>query len=169
MLKERQKNIAKDDSKEKIKFLSFYLKANSATVSPPLSSVLGNIGLNTSNFCKEFNKLTEDLADYIVLKVFLKVNLSSRTWVIKLGKMPITYIFRLISKKKKKKYYGSGGFFFKELYYITLLDFFLVILFFNKIITISEIKNKLAILKSMDIVILINKENITETIKNKNL
>lgn len=151
MLKERKKKKDKEEILSNFKFLSFYLKANSATVSPPLSSVLGNLGLNTSNFCKEFNNLTEDLPEYLLIKVFLKVDLSSRTWVIKLGKVAITYIFRLISLKKKKKFYGSGGFFFKEISYIKLFDFFLVLLFNGNPLIDSEVKNKLSILKSMDI------------------
>ena len=112
MLKERKKKKDKEEILSNFKFLSFYLKANSATVSPPLSSVLGNLGLNTSNFCKEFNSLTEDLPEYLLIKVFLKVDLSSRTWVIKLGKVAITYIFRLISLKKKKKILWFWWFFF---------------------------------------------------------
>jgi len=151
MLKERKKKKDKEEILSNFKFLSFYLKANSATVSPPLSSVLGNLGLNTSNFCKEFNNLTEDLPEYLLIKVFLKVDLSSRTWMIKLGKVAITYIFRLISLKKKKKFYGFGGFFFKEISYIKLFDFFLVLLFNGNALIDSEVKNKLSILKSMDI------------------
>lgn len=152
MLKEKKKK-EKEDSYSNLKFLSFYLKAGTATVSPPLSSVLGNLGLNTSNFCKEFNSLTEDLSEYILLKVFLKIDLVSRTWVIKLGKMPVTYLYRLITFKNKKKCYGSGGFFFKEFSFIKAIDFFLVILFYNNKITAKEIKNKLSILKSMAILI----------------
>ena len=69
MLKEKKKKKKKKNLLINLKFLIFYLKANSATVSPPLSSVLGNLGLNTSNFCKEFNKLTEELSNYFLLKI----------------------------------------------------------------------------------------------------
>lgn len=155
MLKEKKKK-EKEENFNSLKFLSFYLKAGTATVSPPLSSVLGNLGLNTSNFCKEFNKLTEDLTDYILLKVYLKVDLVSRTWVIKIANMPITYLFRLISFKNKKKCKGLGGFFFKEFFFIKVYDFFLVILFFNKKITEKEIKEKLSIIKSMNIILMLN-------------
>lgn len=153
MLKEKKKKKGKEEVLSNLKFLSFFLKANSATVSPPLSSVLGNLGLNTSNFCKEFNKLTEDLSVYLMLKVYLKVDLSSRTWVIKLGGVPVTYIYRIISLKLKKKCYGAGGFFFKEISYINLVDFFLILLFFFKEFNDKEIKNKLSVLKSMNIFI----------------
>ena len=165
MLKEKKKKKEKEEILGNLKFLSFYLKANSATVSPPLSSVLGNLGLNTSNFCKEFNKLTEDLSNYLILKVYIKVDLNSRTWVIKLGEMPITYAYRIISLKTKKKYYGSGGFFFKEISYIKLLDFFLLFYFYNIKISEKEVKNKLSILKSMDIMVEIPTEQKTNWLK----
>ena len=166
MLKEKKKKKEKEEILSNLKFLSFFLKANSATVSPPLSSVLGNLGLNTSNFCKEFNKLTEDLATYLILKVYIKVDLSSRTWVIKLGIMPITYAYRIISLKLKKKYYGAGGFFFKEISYIKLLDFFLLFLFYNKKITNKEVKNKLSILQSMNIMVEMPKDLLLKLKKN---
>lgn len=162
MLQEKKKKKEKEEILSNLKFLSFFLKANSATVSPPLSSILGNLGLNTSNFCKEFNKLTEDLAVYLVLKVYIKVDLSSRTWVIKLGKVPMPYAYSIISFKMKQKQYGAGGFFFKEISYIKLIDFFLLFFFYNIKITDSEIKEKIGILKSMAISI-----EIPEDLKTK--
>lgn len=85
MLKEKKKKINTKIEQQKnvfdntVRCLSFYLKANTATVSPPLSSVLGNMGLNTLNFCKEFNKLTELVDSYIIVKVYLKVNIANRS------------------------------------------------------------------------------------------
>lgn len=158
--KKKKKKINQNLLESNIKFLSFYLKATTAAVSPPLSSILGNLGLNTMKFCKEFNSLTEKLEAYILLKVFVKVDLNLKTWIIKLGRIPVTHIFRIIAKKIKKQVAGLGGFFIKEYFCITLLNFFLVILFLNKIITKNEIFNKLSIIKSMDMLILDNNENI---------
>ena len=162
MLIEKKKRKKKENQnlfELNIKFLSFYLKANTATVSPPLSSVLGNFGLNTNKFCKEFNTLTEDLASYFLIKVYVKIDLNLKTWKIRLGNMPVTYLFRLLSLKKKLQFSGSGGFFVKEYFYITIIDFFLVIIFMNKIITKKEIYNKLSIIKSMDMLIIDDKKN----------
>ena len=81
MLKEKKKKRKENQNlfESNIKFLSFYLKANTATVSPPLSSVFGNLGLNTMKFCKEFNALTEQLNSIFLLKVFVKIDLTSKT------------------------------------------------------------------------------------------
>jgi hypothetical protein len=155
MLKEKKRKKENQNLFESnVKFLSFYLKANTAAVSPPLSSVLGNLGLNTMKFCKEFNSFTEELVSYFLLKVFVKVDLNLKTWSFKLGSVPITFIFRLISFKTKLKFTGLGGFFFKEYYFITLYSFFLVIIFFNKNINKHIIKNYLSIIKSMDMLII---------------
>lgn len=160
MLKERKKKKNKNQLDSNTKFLSFYLKANTATVSPPLSSVFGNLGLNTQKFCKEFNALTEELNSIFLLKVFVKIDLTSKTWNLKISKLPVTFLYRLISLKKKMQFTGLGGFFFKEISYITLKNFFLVILFINNKITKEEILNKLAIIKSMDMAIIDDKEII---------
>ncbi len=139
-----------------IKCLSFYLKANTANVSPPLSSVLGNLGLNTMNFCKEFNTLTESLSSFLILKVYLKVNLNKRSWLIRIGCVPITKMFRFISFKKTLQFSGLGGFFTKDYSYVRLKDFFLVLLFYFSEINSFEVRNKLSILKSMDMFIEFN-------------
>ena len=124
MLKDKKKKKNQNQFESNIKFLSFYLKATSATVSPPLSSILGNFGLNTMQFCKEFNSMTEKLSSYFFIKVFLKIDLNFKTWVFKLGKIPVTHIFRIIAVKIKRQLHGLGGFFFKEFYCITMTNFF---------------------------------------------
>jgi len=148
--KKKEENI--DD--RNLKFLSFYLKASAATVMPPLSSVLGNLGLKTGDFCKEFNSLTINLPSYLWIKVYLKVNMADRNWSIHLGGLPVTFLCRLVSLKKKIKLRGSGGFYFKECSYISLSNFFLLIIFYNGIITQELIKKNLGIIQSMDMLIL---------------
>lgn len=49
--------------------LTIYIKANSAESGPPLGTTLGNIGVNTIKFCKEFNEVTKDLPNYFLLRV----------------------------------------------------------------------------------------------------
>lgn len=156
MLKDRKKKRKENQGLLDVnsKFVSFYLKANTATVSPPLSSVFGNLGLNTMKFCKEFNALTEKLSTYFLVKVYLKIDLTTKTWTLKVGNVSTTFLFRLVSLQIKRKYTGLGGFFFKDLFYITLKNFFLIILMLNGIITKKEIFNKLAIIQSMNMLIL---------------
>jgi ribosomal protein L11 len=59
-------------------YLSFNLEARGAEVAPPLSTVIGNEGLNAKSFCDDFNILTADLPLYFKLKVFLMIDKSNR-------------------------------------------------------------------------------------------
>ena len=52
---------------------------NKADVFDTVQEYLGNLSLNTGNFCKEFNSLTNNLPSYLWIKVYLKVNTNSRT------------------------------------------------------------------------------------------
>ena len=40
---------------------------------PPLGTILGNLGINTVKFCKEFNDFTKELPTYFLLKVKIKI------------------------------------------------------------------------------------------------
>lgn len=50
-----------------------YIKSQSADPSPPLGTVLGNIGVNTVNFCTSFNNYTKNLPNYFLLKVNINI------------------------------------------------------------------------------------------------
>ena len=53
--------------------LTLYIRAQSAEATPPLGTVLGNLGVNSIKFCKEFNEFTQDLPSYITLGVSITV------------------------------------------------------------------------------------------------
>ena len=53
--------------------LTLYIRAQSAEATPPLGTVLGNLGVNSIKFCKEFNEFTQDLPSYITLAVSVTV------------------------------------------------------------------------------------------------
>jgi large subunit ribosomal protein L11 len=53
--------------------LTLYIRANNAESGPPLGTTLGNIGVNTIKFCKEFNEFTKDLPNYFLLRVSIIV------------------------------------------------------------------------------------------------
>ena len=46
-----------------------FLRSQFAESGPPWGTVLGNLGVNTVKFCKEFNDFTSDLPSYFLLKV----------------------------------------------------------------------------------------------------
>lgn len=56
-----------------------FIRAQSAESGPPLGTVLGNLGLNATKFCKEFNEFTKELPSYFLLKVKIII-LEDRTY-----------------------------------------------------------------------------------------
>jgi len=46
-----------------------FIQSQMADPSPPLGTVLGNLGVNTVNFCNNFNLYTKKLPSYFMLKV----------------------------------------------------------------------------------------------------
>lgn len=50
-----------------------FIHAQSADPSPPLGTVLGNLGVTTSNFCTSFNLFTKQLPVYFLLKVTISI------------------------------------------------------------------------------------------------
>ena len=54
--------------------INIAIYATTAESGPPLGTVLGNLGVNTVKFCKEFNDYTEDLPNYIKLRTKILVS-----------------------------------------------------------------------------------------------
>ena len=96
-------SFLKPVSDVKVKQVSLYIKAGKAEAGPPLGTVLGNLGVNSSKFCKEFNAFTENLPSYFKLKVNIlifenrtfkfDVHFPSTTSFISLLKFEKTFVF----------------------------------------------------------------------------
>lgn len=59
--------------------LTIYIRSQGAEATPPLGTVLGNLGVNSIKFCKEFNEFTQELPPYIILGVSIVV-MENRTY-----------------------------------------------------------------------------------------
>ena len=53
--------------------VEIFLRSQLAEVGPPLGTVLGNLGVNTIKFCKDFNDFTAELPTYFFLKVRINI------------------------------------------------------------------------------------------------
>lgn len=56
-----------------------FIRSQTAESGPPLGTVLGNLGINATKFCKDFNEFTKDLPSYFLLKVKIVI-LEDRTF-----------------------------------------------------------------------------------------
>src|SRR6516225_6578813 len=82
--------------------LVLYIKAGQAESGPPLGTILGNIGVQTVKFCKEFNDFTKDLPNYFLLKVIIVVA-ENKNFTFTVYQPSIGFIISLLKKEEKIK------------------------------------------------------------------
>jgi len=79
--------------------LTLYIKANSAESGPPLGTTLGNIGVNTVKFCKEFNEFTKDLPNYFLLGVSIAIA-ENKAFTFTTSLPSIGFLIYLLKKRR---------------------------------------------------------------------
>lgn len=82
--------------------LIIYIRATMAEVGPPLGTTLGNIGVNTLKFCKEFNEFTKELPSYFLLKVIIFVE-ENKNFTFKVELPSIGFFISLLKKDRIEK------------------------------------------------------------------
>ena len=71
------------------------IKSQGANPAPPLGTVLGNIGVNTSNFCSEFNDYTKTLPTYFMLRTTINI-FDNRSYQFSIKLPSIGHILNLL-------------------------------------------------------------------------
>jgi ribosomal protein L11 len=84
------------------KKLILYIRANSAKIGPPLGTTLGNIGVNTAKFVKEFNEHTKELPNYFLLKVIILIS-ESKNFTFSVELPSLGFFCSLLKKEQKIK------------------------------------------------------------------
>lgn len=82
--------------------LVLYIKSGQAESGPPLGTILGNIGVQTVKFCKEFNDFTKDLPSYFLLRVKITVT-ENKSFSFIIEQPSIGSIISLLKKEEKLK------------------------------------------------------------------
>ena len=82
--------------------LTLYIRANNAESGPPLGTTLGNIGVNTIKFCKEFNEFTKDLPNYFLLRVSIIVA-ENKGFTFSVSLPSIGFLIFLLKKEEVLK------------------------------------------------------------------
>lgn len=102
-----------DPNKVILAKLKVYLLAGEAKATPPLGPLLGQYGVNTVQFCKEFNEATEGFLDFFTQDTFSEAALTSfelivyiyvyddRKFAFDVQKPSTSFLLRLLSAVDK--------------------------------------------------------------------
>jgi len=82
--------------------LIIYIRANGAESGPPLGTTLGNIGVNTIKFCKEFNEFTKDLPNYFMLRVSIVIS-ENKSFTFSVELPSVGFLISLLKKEETLK------------------------------------------------------------------
>jgi|ERR1700733_14481786 len=77
--------------------LIIYIRAQGAESGPPLGTTLGNIGVNTIKFCKEFNDFTKELPNYFMLRVSIVI-IENKSFTFTTELPSIGFLISLLKK-----------------------------------------------------------------------
>jgi len=103
-----------------------YIQSQNAEPSPPLGTVLGNLGVTTATFCSNFNLFTKNLPSYFLLKVciFIYEN-KSTAFIVDLP--PISFFLNFLKFEQILKIRNLNKLVFciplKEIIKLALLKF----------------------------------------------
>jgi len=138
--------MRKKDKSNLVEF-SMFLRAGNVDSGPPLSTILGNYGVNTSAFCKDFNEQTKVLPNYFLIETFIVVN-SDRTYSFFIKEPSVAFLLKLVSGKSEIYVKGQGGLRKQYLKTVRIKDVYLVsLLKFGSLNSLS-LKTVCAILTS---------------------
>jgi large subunit ribosomal protein L11 len=85
---------------ENIKHIKImYIPSQQAEPAPPLGTVLGNLGVNTTKFCESFNTFTSTLPTYFKIKVNISIS-SNRNTEFTVDLPSLGYILNLLKYEK---------------------------------------------------------------------
>jgi large subunit ribosomal protein L11 len=131
-----------------------YIQVQNAEPTPPLGTILGNIGVNTVKFCDEFNKFSKNLPSFLIVKVKIYIN-ENKTFHFDIQSLSITYILKILKFKNIIKMSIHNRIYDKEIMCIRLKDIIVLALFkfFGK--SLNESLNIFfGIVKSMNLIII---------------
>jgi ribosomal protein L11 len=105
-----------------------FLVSNSAEPSPPLGTILGNLGVNTVKFCEEFNLFTKNLPKYFFLKVIIYI-FGNRSFKFEVLSCSTGFLLNLLKFEKVIRIYSHDRYRDKNINCIYLKDVIKIALF----------------------------------------
>ena len=138
---------------EIIKNFSIFLRSNKVESGPPLSTVLGNFGINTVKFVKDFNDYTQDLPDYFLLIINITIY-NDKTYSFDFNEPNISLLLRLMSFDKDFLVKGSGGYIPKSFKVIKYTDIIYISFFKYGYFNNNTLSTILGTINSMDLYVI---------------
>ena len=132
-----------------------FIRSRFADPSPPLGTVLGNIGVNTVNFCTMFNNYTSLLPDYFLLRVDIKI-FDNRSFSFNVGLPSVGFILSLLRFERIIKVEINRKLKDKLILCIKLYDVLKLIKFKFGIVDYNTISVMKGSIKAMNLVIVRN-------------
>lgn len=117
-----------EDKLNILKLFSISLRMGKIEAGPPLSTILGNLGVNTVKFCKELNEYTKDLPFYYLLEVYIIIFID-KTYEFFISEPTVALLLRLLVKKVDIMLKTSGGLKSSTIKAIQLKDIYLITYF----------------------------------------
>lgn len=96
-----------------------FIRSQAADPSPPLGTILGNLGVNTIMFCNSFNIFTQKLPQYFVLAVTIYI-FDNKTTSFEVNLPSVGYCLNLCKFEKKIQVFEFGKITEKLIFCITL-------------------------------------------------
>jgi len=138
-----------------LKKFSMFLRSTNVEVSPPLSTILGNFGANTTNFCKDINEFTKDLPNYFLIEVEIIIGIDKS--VIFLIKEPsITFFLKIVSIDIDTLFKGQGGYKINVVKGVNLKDIYIISKFKFGYYNEKTLRIISGILKSLNFYVIVN-------------
>ena len=141
------------EEKEILNSFSISLRMGKIEAGPPLSTILGNYGLNTVKICKELNEYTKDLPNFFLLEVEVIIFID-KTYKFNVFEPSTSLLLRLVSKKKEVLVKTSGGKKIRTVDSIHLKDIYLVSLFKFGNCLDSSLKSVFGTLSSLNLYVI---------------
>jgi len=89
--------------------IEIFLRSQMAESGPPLGTILGNLGVNTVKFCKDFNDFTAELPTYFFLKVKINI-MEDRSFSFVVFLPTVGFFLSLLKFTRVVNYSGENFF-----------------------------------------------------------
>lgn len=121
------------------KEFGLFLRMGNVEVGPPISTILGNFGVNATIFCKDFNTKTEKLPSFFVLRVKVIVK-ENKDLIIDVLEPTTTSLLRWVCTSEFYFVYQQGGLHAHKKKVVDVKDIYMISQFKFKNCNINNLK-----------------------------